>query len=168
MRCGELAGLQWNDVDFNGKHLLVKRQVVWGRVQTTKGNNTSRIDLSTALLNALKTLKRKRQEEWLRKGENEIPKWVFCNRDGNPVDMPNFKTRHFYKCLGKAGLRKIRFHDLRHTFATLLLQNGEPIAYVKDQLGHSSIKLTVDTYCHWMPGKNREAMDRLPVLEAVK
>jgi integrase len=99
MRCGELAGLQWSDVDFNGKHLLVKRQVVWGRVQTTKGNNTSRIDLSTALLNALKTLKRKRQEEWLRKGENEIPKWVFCKRDGNPVDMPHFKARHFHRCL---------------------------------------------------------------------
>jgi integrase len=54
---------------------------------------------------------------------------------------------------------------LRHTFATLLIQNGEAIAYVQEQLGHTSIKLTVDTYTHWMPGKNREAMDRLPALE---
>jgi len=66
--------------------------------------------------------------------------------------------------LEKAGLKKIRFHDLRHTFATLLIQNGEPIAYVQEQLGHSSIKLTVDTYTYWMPGKNREAMDRLPAI----
>ena len=46
--------------------------------------------------------------------------------------------------------------------------NGEPIAYVQKQLGHSSIQMTVDVYTHWMPGKNREAMDRLPVLDAVK
>ena len=81
--------------------------------------------------------------------------------------MPNLKSRHFHPCLEKAGLRRIRFHDTRHTFATLLIQNGEPIAYVQKQLGHSSIKLTVDTYCHWMPGKNREAMDRLPTLDSV-
>jgi integrase len=163
MRSGELAGLQWEDVHFKGRYLMVKRQVVWGKVQSTKGNNTRRIDLSTALLGALKDVKRKRQEEWLAKGKNEIPKWVFCNHEGNPLDMHNVKNRHFYPRLKTAGLRSIRFHDLRHTFATLLIQNGEPIAYVQNQLGHSSIKLTVDTYTHWMPGRNREAMDRLPV-----
>ena len=164
MRSGELAGLQWDDVHFKGKYLMVKRQVVWGKVQSTKGNNMRRIDLSTALLEALQHLKRKRREEWLAKGKNEIPAWVFCNQEGNPLDMNNIKNRHFHPRLKTAGLRSIRFHDLRHTFATLLIQNGEPIAYVQKQLGHSSIKLTVDTYTHWMPGKNREAMDRLPVL----
>ncbi len=98
------------------------------------------------------------------KGRNEIHDWVSCNREGNPLDMHNVKNRHYYKCLEKAGLRRIRFHDLRHTFASLLIQNGESLAYVKDQLGHSSIKLTVDVYGHLVPGANRQAVNKLPSL----
>ena len=64
----------------------------------------------------------------------------------------------------KAQLRKIRIHDLRRTFAALLIQNREPIAYVQQQLGHASIRMTVDTYTHWVPGENREAVDKLPAL----
>ena len=63
--------------------------------------------------------------------------------------------------LRKAGLRRVRFHDLRHTFASLLIQNRESLAYIRDQLGHASIQLTVDTYGHLVPGANREAVDRL-------
>ncbi len=70
--------------------------------------------------------------------------------------------------LEKAGLRRIRFHDLRHTFATLLLQNGESLAYVKDQLGHSSIRMTVDVYGHLVPGANRQAVNKLPSLDDSK
>ena len=165
IRSSELAGLQWNDIDFDNKCLMVKRQIIWREVQTTKSNRTRRIDLSTALLQALKALKKRRQEQWLKRGKNEIPPWVFCSQAGNPMDMQNVKRRYFKKALEKAGLKKIRFHDLHHTFATLLIQNNEPLPYVQQQLGHSSIKLTVDTYTHWMPGKDREAMDRLPALE---
>jgi hypothetical protein len=63
--------------------------------------------------------------------------------------------------LTKAGLRHIRIHDLRHTFASLLLQQGESVVYVKEQLGHGSIQITVDTYGHLIPGANRGAVDRL-------
>jgi integrase len=80
--------------------------------------------------------------------------------------MYNVKNRYFHKCLTKAGLRRIRFHDLRHTFASLLIQNGESLAYVKDQLGHASIKMTVDVYGHLVPGANREAVNRLPGLNS--
>ena len=162
MRSGELAGLQWDDIHFEERYLFVRRQVVWNIEQTTKGNAMRRIDLSNALVQALLALKKQRREEYLKNGQNEIPKWVFCNEEGKPADMPNIKARHFKARLKDAKLRPIRFHDLRHTFATLLIQNGEPLAYVQNQLGHSTIKLTVDTYTHWMPGKNREAMDRLP------
>jgi integrase len=58
-------------------------------------------------------------------------------------------------------MRQVRFHDLRHTFASLLLQQGESPAYVKEQMGHSSIQVTVDIYGHLIPGANRSAVDRL-------
>jgi integrase len=58
-------------------------------------------------------------------------------------------------------VRGIRFHDLRHTFASLLIAQGESLAYVRDQLEHASVKLTVDTYGHLVPGANRQAVDRL-------
>jgi integrase len=63
--------------------------------------------------------------------------------------------------LHQAELRQIRIHDLRHTFASLLIQQGESLVYVKEQLGHHSIKITVDTYGHLVPGGNRQAVDKL-------
>jgi integrase len=75
--------------------------------------------------------------------------------------VDNLRKRYFYKVLEKAGLRRIRFHDLRHSFASLLIAQGESLAYVRDQLGHSSIQITVDTYGHLVPGSNRQAVDRL-------
>jgi integrase len=65
------------------------------------------------------------------------------------------------KLIAKTGLRRFRIHDLRHTYASLLIQNGESLAYVRDQLGHQSIQLTVDTYGHLVPGGNKQAVDRL-------
>ena len=71
-------------------------------------------------------------------------------------------VRHVFKrMLDKAKLHHIRIHDLRHTSASLLLQQGESVVYVKEQLGHSSIQITVDTYGHLIPGANRAAVDRL-------
>jgi len=126
----------------------------------------SHLVMSGVDLMTVKELHRNRRQEWLEQGRNEIPAWIFCNQEGNPADMHNLKNRHFFKCLEKAGLRRIRFHELRHTFASLLIQNGESLAYIKDQLGHSSIKLTVDVYGHLVPGANREAVNRLPSLKA--
>ena len=67
--------------------------------------------------------------------------------------------------LKKAGFRQIHIHDLRHTFASLLIQNGESLAYVKEQMGHSSIKMTVDVYGHLVPGGNKQAVDKLDRIE---
>jgi integrase len=77
------------------------------------------------------------------------------------LDGDNLRKREHRNILKKAGLRSIRLHDLRHTFASLLIQNGESLAYVKEQLGHHSIQITVDTYGHLVPGGNRQAVDRL-------
>ena len=132
------------------------------------------MDVSDELLHTLLEMKRRRQAECLQRGSNEIPEWVFLSHgrrendgqraEGKRIDMHNVKLRVFHKCLTKAGLRRIRFHDLRHTYATLLLMQGESPAYVRDQLGHASIKMTVDIYGHWIPGANRQAVNRLPGL----
>jgi integrase len=175
MRSGELAGLQWGDIDFNGKFLTVRRNVTRGRIEKTKTDQVRRVDMSDALIHELRTLKQKRQSEYLADGKSEIPEWVFLTKgslkkdgkdgernEGQRLEMYNVKSRYFLKTLQKSGLRRIRFHDLRHTFASLLIQNGESLAYVKDQLGHSSIKMTVDVYGHLVPGANRAAVNRLP------
>jgi integrase len=135
---------------------------------STELRQTASGELSDALLSELSNLKRLRREEWLSKGKSEIPDWIFCNREGNPIDMHNVINRHFKKCLAKAGLRQIRWHDLRHSFASLLIQSGESLKYIWDQLGHSSIKMTADVYGHLVPGANRKAMNSLPSLDSSK
>jgi integrase len=85
---------------------------------------------------------------------------------GQPMTN-NLRNRALHKCLEVAKLRTIWLHDLRHTFASLLIQNGESLAYVKDQMGHSSIKVTVDIYGHLVPGANRQAVNRLPTARGV-
>jgi integrase len=162
LRSGELAGLKWEDVDFNSKFLIIRNNIVRGKVHRTKTDQIRRVDMSDALIAELSALRRQRKVEYLAKGCNEIPEWVFCNQKGNPADMHNVKSRHFSKCLEKAGLRLIRFHDLRHSFASLLIQDGQSLKYVSDQLGHSSIKMTADIYGHLVPGANRQAVNRLP------
>jgi len=67
----------------------------------------------------------------------------------------------YHRCLDKAGLRRVRFHDLRHSFASILVQQGESLAYVKEQMGHSSIQITVDLYAHMAPEGNKSAVDKL-------
>ncbi len=86
---------------------------------------------------------------------------VFPNAEGRATDGDNLRTRVFYRLTEKAGLPKFRIHDIRHTFASLLLQQGEPLNYVKEQLGHASIQTTVDVYGHIIPGSNRNAVNQL-------
>jgi len=105
-----------------------------------------------------------RKKETLRRGWGEMPAWVFVNERGKLPDPDNLRNRVWPKLLAKAGLRRIRIHDLRHTYASLLIQQGESLAYVKEQMGHHSIRVTVDTYGHLVPGGNKAAVDRLDKL----
>ncbi len=102
-----------------------------------------------------------RQLEAAANGWKDLPSWVFCDTRGGLLDPDHLRSRVFYLLLRASGLRRIRFHDLRHTFASLLLQQGESPVYVKEQMGHSSIQITVDLYGHLIPGGNKQAVDRL-------
>jgi len=161
MRIGEALGLQWGDIDFNGRFITIQRGRSKSRTETPKNGKSRRVDMSLQLAAALKELKRQRIEEKLRKGWEEMPEWVFITDKGTPLIEGHFRERVFNKMLAKAELRQIRIHDLRHTYASLLIQAGESLAYIRDQLGHHSIKVTVDIYGHLAPEGNKAAVDRL-------
>jgi integrase len=166
LRQGELLGLQWVDIDFRGQFIEVQRTYARRRLGTPKNGESRRVDMSDGLAQALKELQVERQLEAVANGWRELPPWVFCNESGGLLDPDNLRNRVFYGILKIAGMRRIRFHDLRHTFASLLLQQGETPVYVKDQMGHSSIQVTVDLYGHLIPGGNRQAVNRLDALPA--
>jgi len=120
------------------------------------------VDLSRELRKVLLELRDKRLLETFLQGKDDISgDLVFPSPGGTILDPDNLYHRYFQPVLTKAGLRKIRFHDLRHTFGSLLIQSGAPIVYVKEQMGHSSIQVTVDTYGHLIPGANVSFVDRL-------
>jgi len=160
-RLGELLALQWGDIDFRGGFIEVRRAFVCGEITTPKNGKSQRVDMSKQLAETFKELRTERKREALAQGWGEVPALVFVNGVGRILEPPNLRTRVFWPALAKAGLRRIRLHDLRHTFASMLIQNGESLAYVRDQLGHHSIQITVDTYGHLVPGANRQAVDRL-------
>jgi len=159
LRMGELIGLQWGDVDFRGTFIEIRRGVVLREVTTTKTHKIRRVDMSPVLLETLQRLKEVRQLEAMNEGR-ELVLWVFLSPEGQRWDDRNLR-RAFYRCLEAAEIREVRFHDLRHTYASLMAQAGAPPKYVQEQLGHSSIQVTMDIYSHLFPGGNREWVAKL-------
>jgi len=130
-------------------------------VGTPKNGKARRVDMSLHLTQTLKALQYARKVETIKQGWGRVPDWVFISKDGTRLDACNWRNRVFNKVLQKAGLRKIHPHMLRHTYASLLMQDGVSLAYIRDQLGHHSIKVTVDIYGHLAPQGNKESVDRL-------
>jgi len=161
VRIGEALALKWQDVDFHGSFIEVRRSWRRKRLSTPKSGKGRRVDMSRQLQETLRTFLETRKEEAWRKGWEQVPEWVFCNEKGKLLIEATVRKYVFYPALSRSGLRRIRIHDLRHTYASLLIQQGESLTYVKEQLGHHSIKITVDTYGHLVPGGNRQAVDRL-------
>jgi hypothetical protein len=105
--------------------------------------------------------------DWAIKARAIFPtRWVFPSPEGTILDRDNLYHRYFLPVLAKAGIRNIRLHDLRHTFGSLLIQAGASLTYVKEQMGHSSIQVTVDIYGHLIPGSDVAFVDRLDAIPA--
>ena len=153
-RQGEILGLKWSDVDFSKKQISINRTFNHGRFFTpkTKGS-VRRIDLAPVVVNEL--------AGWKLKSGGQDEGLIFPNEAGEPMNYSNMVQRHFHQALQKAGTDRIRFHDLRHTFASLLLNQGTNIKYVQTQLGHSSPTVTLNVYSHLMKSENQEDVCRL-------
>ena len=151
LRRGELLGLKWEDIDFEYGNLRVKRQIarINGEVMEAplKTKNAYRtLPLAEDTIAVLKQPRKK---------AGSSP-WVFPGPTGGPIS-PDSVLHMLHRVLKRAGLPRVRFHDLRHTFATPALQNGVDIKTVSGMLGHFSAGFTLDTYAHVTTAAQKEA-----------
>ncbi len=175
MRQAELLGLTWEAVDFEHRRVMVSRslQRINGILTLTDVKTRSArrpIDLSPEMMELLRAYRarqlalRLRTAAWHELVQDGHPiDLVFTTRNGRPLEARNV-TRSFKRFLARHQLREIRFHDLRHTHASLLLLAGEHPKVVQERLGHSSIRITLDTYSHLIPSMQRDAARRFEAL----
>ena len=163
LRRGELLGLRWSAVDLEAGTLSVTQTLIRltgvGLMAVEPKTPRSRRLVSlppsaAALLSGLRVKQKdERQELGLKWNESDL---VFSRPDRSPID-PDTITHAFAGIVKKAGLPSIRFHDLRHTHATLMLKQGVHPKIVSERLGHASIAITLDTYSHVLPGLQERA-----------
>jgi integrase len=176
VRRGEILGLRWGDLDlddgvFHVRQTLIrirnhdaiegdrKTRLIFQEPKTEPSRRT--LPIPEEVIEALKRHKAQQAQERLLMGEvYEDHGLVFCQTNGRPIDPRNF-TRHFERLLAQAGLPKIRFHDGRHTFATLMLELGESPKTVQTMLGHTKIATTLDIYSHVSLDLEKKAAARL-------
>ena len=154
LRRGELLGLKWQDIDWKNGIIKVRRQVarVDGQIVEAplKTKNSYRtVTISQQAIEVLKQQKEKTNDEY-----------VFPSPNGGPIS-PDSVNNMLKRVLARAGIPKVRFHDLRHTFATIALQNGVDIKTVSGMLGHFSAGFTLDTYAHVTTAAQKEAADTM-------
>jgi integrase len=160
IRIGEAMGLDWSHVDFQDRSLLVERSYTDRRMGPPKGRRARKVDLSQETVRVLKQHYWEMMELKLKKGWQELHP-VFPNIEGGRLELSNLRNRVFVKALKKAGLSHRRIHDLRHSFASLLLMKGANVLYVSNQLGHRSVDITLQRYARWIPSDDRKEVDRL-------
>ncbi len=175
MRRGELLAIRPRDIDFTERLIHVRSSLAGNELTLPKGYKKRRVDMNARLATVLwKYLQWKRaraleleheKPENQRHAKDELLAEIMAKPLFTGLYREKLSTyvvyRIFQRTLKRAGLRHIRLHDLRHTYATLLMQQGEDLTYIRDQLGHYSIQITVDTYGHLVAGSNRSAVERL-------
>jgi integrase len=164
LRQGELLGLKWEDVDLEAQTLRVCRTLTTAKggpqltTPKTKGSRRT-VRLTQSAVNALSIHLKRQLGEIDRAGslwrENGL---IFASEAGEPLDRRNVTTHRFKPLLKQAGLPRVRFHDLRHTCATLLLGRNVNPKIVSEMLGHASIAITLDTYSHVLPNMQSQAV----------
>ena len=161
MRQGEILALQWKDIDFENGFLRVTQilshdgKEILPYTKTKSGTRT--IDLPDETIAELKKHKVRIAKEKLAAGPDIYTDLdlVVCSENGTPTNAGNIR-RAFNSAIEKANVPKIRFHDLRHTHATLLLKQGANPKIVAERLGHADTRITLDTYSHLLPSMQKE------------
>lgn len=165
LRRGELLGLRWQDVDLNEGRLTVRQEIVRkskGTLVKAPKTEKSRatISLSRGVVEVLKKHKARQAQERLLMGDQYHDSGlVFTTFEGKPLDPSYISGDYFGKLIEKAKVRKINFHALRHTHATILASQGVPLKVVSERLRHSSVAITGDIYSHVFAQMDREAAD---------
>jgi integrase len=157
LRLGEISGLHWREVNLDAGTMLVRQSLKDDRTFGRPKSKTSKrkIDVPATVIDEL----RAHRHRW--RALEAKTNLVFCTDRGTALHASNFERRHFFPALERAGVRRVRFHDLRHTCATLLLGAGENPKVVSELLGHSSVRVTLDLYAHTMPGMGKAAAARM-------
>lgn len=163
LRRGELLGLRWNDADLERGTLRVGRSLVreggshkLGETKTRRGRR--QVNLTPRAVAALKAHRKRQLEESVKlAGLYKDRGLIFATNVGTPLNPENVVKRSFKPLLKRAGLPEIRFHDLRHTCATLLMGRGVHPKLVQELLGHATIAMTLDTYSHYLPSMGDQA-----------
>jgi integrase len=162
MRQGEILALKWTDVDLENFTISVRRtltksgtKIVTGETKTSKGRRT--ITLTTEAVSSLREHLDRQLEDMERLGDLYRDNgFVFTTYGGTFINPSNLRRRSFKKLLERAGLPQIRFHDLRHTCATILFKEGKHPKLVQELLGHANVAITLDTYSHVIPGMGEQ------------
>ncbi len=165
LRRGEVFGLRWRNVNLKKQYLEVKEQQLYKNnigyelIVPKTDSSIRKIPLNDDTVKVLKSHKIRQSEHKLMLGENynDIG-LVFCKEDGNHI-YPELVTNHLRKVCDAHDLKRIRFHDLRHTFATLALKAGMPAKVLQAILGHSSITTTLDVYSHVLDEMKEDGVD---------
>lgn len=148
-RVGEALAVQWADLDLSGRTARISRTLSRGKLGTPKGNRARTVDLSRSLVECLRHLKAIRAQAALKSGKPMAP-WCFTTSTGGPLDASRLR-KVFVRILKAAKLP--RHHNpksLRHTFASIMLAEGESPVWVQQQLGHASLDLTTRVYGRWL------------------
>lgn len=164
-RPGELLALTWADVDLDGAAITINKTLMEGKgalkVETTKTRKSRRrISLSRYSAEAIA----EHRKRMLAEGNFGADKPVFCSSTGTHMRRGNLWKNHFGKVRRRAGLPEFRLYDLRHSMATLLLLMNENPKVVSERLGHTTTKLTLDTYSHMLPGMQERAAAKLDAI----
>ncbi len=163
LRVGEAVGLQAGDLDGPGLRLHIRRTVRRGYVDSPKSGKAGIVDVPASTMAVLARIREIRQAEAAVRGTEA--RWLFPGATWTTMpETPEMVQNVMRRVLKAAGLRRIRPHDLRHTYATLAIQAGVPLLAVSRQLRHASISTTADIYAHAVPGGNRAAAE---VMEAI-
>jgi integrase len=153
----------WRDVDFDSESILVsrtlyKRRGIYEFKEPKTAHSRRRVNMTPKLADYLKEYKAERESLLLHLGRLPRPDdLVFASVEGKLLD-PGVLSQNFAKIVKRAGLENVRFHDLRHTFASLMLLRGARPKVISEALGHSSIAFTMDVYSHIIEGMQQDAM----------